>query len=273
MGTNQSGKLFCTTTLNYIGRKSATASSEVPVYDGRAADLPSWEVCGFELMKHASAVANWDDDDQIARVHYPEISELAKKLSGCDHALVAGHIKRNPRTAKQHHQLSPITVVHSDFAASYGELIRNSYRDGAREAAAEKAGLTADDVANVRRLMIVQFWRNLGPAKMDMPLAFCDARSVKPDEVRAFPVKNYAGSGFDFEALGVVAPDDPADHRWYVYPEMQADEVVVFRTYDSDRVGTEDPFWTPHGAIRDPEVEPGKPARSSIELRATCLFL
>ena len=32
-------------------------------------------------------------------------------------------------------------------------------------------------------------------------------------------------------------------------------------------------YWTPHSAIRDPEVELGKPSRSSIELRATCLFM
>ena len=52
---------------------------------------------------------------------------------------------------------------------------------------------------------------------------------------------------------------------------MQIDEVVAFRTYDSDMVASGEPYWTPHGAVRDPEVELGQPARSSIELRATKL--
>ena len=41
------------------------------------------------------------------------------------------------------------------------------------------------------RLMILQFWRNLGPAKMDLPLAFCDARGVSKDQTRAFPVTSW----------------------------------------------------------------------------------
>jgi hypothetical protein len=259
--------------LTYVPRDGAGEPAEVPILDGRTADLPGWEVCGFELMKHDSAVTNWDDNDEIARVHYVEMSELAQKLSGCDHALISSHIKRNPEEAKRHRDLAPIRFIHSDFAESYGGLLREMYRSGERSEALEKARLDPDVVAGAQRLMILQFWRNLGPAKMDLPLAFCDARTVSPDDVRAFPVKNYAGGGFDFEALGVLAPEDPSAPRWYVFPEMKPNEVVAFRTYDSDRVGTGDPFWTPHGAIRDPEVELGNPPRSSIELRATCVFV
>jgi hypothetical protein len=54
---------------------------------------------------------------------------------------------------------------------------------------------------------------------------------------------------------------------------MQIDEVVAFRTYDSEMVASGTAYWTPHGAVRDPEVELGQPARSSVELRATCVFV
>jgi hypothetical protein len=273
VSTSQAAKEFCRTSLNYIPRAGGSGPTEVPVLDGRAAELPGWEECGFELMQHTSAVGNWDDDDEIARVHYPEIIELARRLTGCDHALLASHIKRSPQEAKRHSDLSPITVVHSDFADSYGDLLRKLYREGDRAEAARSDGVSPEDVAGARRLMILQFWRNLGPAKMDLPLAFCDARSVPRDEIRAFPVKNYAGSGFDFEALGIVAPEKPESHHWYVFPEMKIDEVVAFRTYDSECVEKGEPYWTPHSAIRDPEVELGEPSRSSIELRATCVFL
>jgi hypothetical protein len=86
-------------------------------------------------------------------------------------------------------------------------------------------------------------------------------------------VKNYAGSGFDFETLAIAPPDDPATHQWYAFPEMTIDEVVAFRTYDSDRVGSDAPYATPHSAFRDPEVEVGKPSRSCIELRPLCIWL
>lgn len=273
MSTDQTAREFCRAVLSYMPRGEGPSEVEVPVLDGRRADLPGWEECGFELVGHVSAVGDWGDDEEIARVHYPEISDLARRLSGCDHALVSGHIRRSPEEARRHSDLSPIRFVHSDFADSYGDLIRGLYRTGERADAAERAGVSPQAVAGARRLLILQFWRNIGPAKMDLPLAFCDARSITTDEVQAFEVKNYAGSGFDFEALGILAPADPSAHRWYVFGEMGIDQAVAFRTYDTDLVGSDRPYWTPHSAIRDPEVELGRPSRSSIELRATCVFL
>jgi hypothetical protein len=273
MTTGRATKEFCRTELAYIPRAGGASPGEVTVLDGRGADLPGWQECGFELIQHASAVGDWADEDEIARVHYGEISALARELTGCDHALVASHIKRNPEEAKKHSDLSPIRFVHSDFADSYGDLLRELYKSGDRAEAAGRDGLSPEEVVGARRLMILQFWRNLGPQKMDLPLAFCDSRTIPRDEIRPIPVKNYAGSGFDFEALGIVAPASADAHHWYVYPEMAIDEVVAFRTYDSDMVASGEAYWTPHAAIRDPEVELGKPSRSSIELRATCLFM
>ena len=256
--------------LNYL-----QGPVDVVIQDGRRAPLPGWEECGFERLDHRASVEDWADDHAIETVHYPEMEELASKLTGCDVALVSGHIKRNVDEAAKHGDLAPITFVHSDFADSYGPQIKNRYRDeepGFRESLV-RAGVGPEVVADARRIVILQFWRNVGPAKMDLPLAFCDCRTVGRDQVQAIQVTNYAGAGFDFEALGVLKPADPADHAWYAFDELQADEVIAFRTYDSDRVGTERPYWTPHSAFRDPEVDLGRPSRSSIELRATCVYV
>jgi len=120
--------------------------------------------------------------------------------------------------------------------------------------------------------VILQFWRNIGDAKMDFPIAFCDARTVTPADGRPFPVKDYAGSGVDFEALAVLAPTESSPSRWYAFPELQTDEVIAFRTYDTELVERGDTWFTPHSAFRDPDVGVGRPARSSIELRAICLY-
>lgn len=268
--------VFCRATLNFAARSADLMGqpTEVEILDGRAADLPGWQACGFELVEHPSAVADWGDDE-VTAVHHGEMEDLARRMTGCDVALVSGHINRGPEQAKRHQDLAPISFVHSDFARGYDDLVRASYSTGAREGSApalERNGVTAADVANASRLVILQFWRNLGPAKMDFPLAFCDARTVTPADSRPIPVSDYAGSGFDFEALAVLAPLDAAQYRWYAFPELRPDEVVAFRTYDTDRVERGDTWFTPHSAFRDPDVEIGRPARSSIELRATCLF-
>lgn len=271
--------VLCRASLNYVPAGGALRQgrrpTEVEVFDGRVADLPGWQQCGFELVGHTSAVTDWDDDTQISGVHYAEMEELARKMTGCDHALVSGHIRRNPDQANRHQQLSPITFVHSDFAEGHADIIRGSYRDpreGARETLARN-GLTTEVVEDAPRIVILQFWRNVGPAKMDYPLAFCDARTVSRDHAKAFHVSNYAGTGANFDALGVMAPDNPSEHRWYAFPELEPHEVVAFRTYDTDLVEAGLTYFTPHSAFRDPEVPTGQPARSSIEMRATCLFL
>lgn len=268
--------VFCRATLNFAARGGELVAepTEIDIHDGRAADLPGWDDCGFELLSHSTAASSWDDDE-LAAVHHEEMEILAKRLTGCDVALVSNHIKRGPEHAAQHEDLAPISFVHSDFARGYDDLVKGSFRQPDRDGAIrtlERNGLTADDVERASRLVILQFWRNTGQPKMDFPLAFCDARTVTPADSRPIPVNDYAGSGVDFEALAVLGPTDDSPYRWYAFPELQPDEVVAFRTYDTALVERGDTWFTPHSAFRDPDVEIGKPARSSIELRALCLF-
>lgn len=275
--TAVSPDVFCRATLNFASRGEGLLgeSVEVDILDGRRAELPGWNECGFELRSDSSAVTDWSDDDRIAAVHHAEVEALAKELTGCDVALVSNHIKRGPEHAREHEDLAPISFVHSDFARSYERLVRRSYarpeRVGSQQALARN-GITSDDVVAASRLVILQFWRNLGPAKMDHPLAWCDARTVTPDDTRPIPVSDYAGSGIDFDALAVLAPERPDQYRWYAFPELQTHEAVAFRTFDTDLVAAGETWFTPHSAFRDPDVEVGKPARSSIELRAICLY-
>ncbi len=269
--------VFCRSTLNFASRSGEFVAepTDVDILDGRTADLPGWYECGFELVPHASAVSEWTDDDELAAVHHREMEELARTMTGCDVALVSNHIKRGPEHAKLHEDLAPIAFVHSDFAAGYDQLVRRSYvlpeREGTQRAL-ERNGLTGADVVDASRLVILQFWRNIGETKMDFPLGFCDSRTVTPADGRPIPVNDYAGSGVDFEAIAVLAPTEASPYRWYGFPELQRDEVIAFRTYDTDLVERGETWFTPHSAFRDPAVEIGRPARNSIELRAICLY-
>ncbi len=250
-------EIFCKAGFNYAGTLGPQRV-EVNVLNGRHFSNPGWRQCGFELMNHRSFVTDWNDDQQIQDVHYEEISAFARKLTGCKHAIVGGHISRNPEQAGIHHDQEP----------SAG---KEPSTDINPHIGLKKAGITGADVSAAKRMLILQFWRNVGPAKMDMPLAFCDATTVPREDLRSFPVNNYAGGGFDFDAYSITAPTGHS-HDFYVYPEMNIDEVVVFRTFDSQCVDRGEAFWTPHSAFRDPSVKEGEPSRYSIELRATCLF-
>jgi hypothetical protein len=232
-------------------------------------------VCGFERLDHASAVSDWTDDEEIAAVHYPEAEALARSLTGFEHALVADHVKRNAEETKRRREQHPVRLVHSDFADSYGDIVRTNYRNvkGRGAAALARNGLTSDDVEHARRIVMLQLWRNLGAPKMDLPVAWCDARTVGRDEMVPFRYTGYVAGADPFDAVAIREPDDPDRHHWYAFPELRADEVVAFRTFDTDMVPTGATYFTPHSAFRDPDVEEGHPPRFSIELRLVCLDL
>ena len=264
---------WCRAAVSYASPSGALIGDEVDVEirDGRTAALPGWETCGFEAVAHGSAVGDWTDDEEIATVHYGEAEALARQLTGCDAALVSDHVKRSAATERRTREQTPVRLVHSDFAANYEDVARHAYREvhGRGAATLARTGVTSAEIEGSPRIVMLQLWRNVGPPRMDLPVAFCDARTVTPAETRPFPYTGYVAGGRSFDALAVLPS---AAHEWYAFPELTADEVVAFRTYDTDLVRAGRTWFTPHSAFRDPAVDPGAPARFSIELRILCLF-
>ena len=268
----------CRAAINYVTSASPglrPVPVEVEIHDGRSAELGGWRECGFELVAHQSAVQDWTDDTEIATVHYPEVEDLARRLTGCQFALVSDHVKRRAGDGRGRREQAPVGLVHSDFAAGYDDIVRTAYRDvkGRGAATLARSGLTSEDIERAPRIVMLQFWRNVGPAKMDLPVCFCDNRTITGAEVRPFAYTGYVAGGRSFDALAVLAPEGDLRHAWYTFPEANVDEVIAFRTYDTDLVRAGKTYFTPHTAYRDPDVEPGRPGRFSVELRVMCLFM
>lgn len=264
---------YCCAALNYAHGLGVQAV-EVSIHDARPAAHLSWQTHGFELIESPSGVTDWDNPEQIQTLHYPEIRRQAERLSGADHVLVSGHICRNPQQAELHADYAPIEYVHSDFAQDYALRLADWYEQGAPETqvALKTAGLEASAIRSARRVLILQFWRNVGHLQPDLPLAFADATSVPAMDVHTIHVPSYAGGDFAFDTLAVSPAPGGKQHRWYTFPGLQVHEVVVFRTYDSLMAMRGEAFWTPHTAFCDPHAAPDAPPRRSIEVRAICLF-
>merc|ERR1711998_715677 len=65
-------------------------------------------------------------------------------------------------------------------------------------------------------------------------------------------------------------PASADEHRWFYFPYMGKDELLIFKQYDSDpnaRVR-----YCFHTAFNDPNAPADAPARQSIEVRAVALF-
>jgi len=124
------------------------------------------------------------------------------------------------------------------------------------------------------RLVVLNFWRPLCTDPLRRaPMAVCDASSMHAEDLHIYahnpqpPPQNYI---LPLPNRLTVATSSPK-HRWYHFPGMTRDEVVVFKTYDSigeqpgNGVGV-------HSSFEDPTTEINAPTRESIEARVLCFF-
>lgn len=264
--------MYCEAILNYAIDGDIRSLPQV-IRDGRQSENLSLDTSGFELIQHKSAVTNWSDVSEIEAVHYPEIRELAKSMTGCDWVLFYPAVIRNPVAATQSDDFNPVHLVHSDYAESYWDMIRNPehpYHKIIMKYAAEE-GITSSDVHSASRVKTIQFWRNVGEAVVDFPLGFCDSRSIQRAQLVPILVEEYGGLRTEFESFAVLPPDAD-EYLWYTFPAMQPDEVAMFRSFDSELSTTDQTFWTAHTAFADPIAGEHAAPRHSIEMRAICLF-
>lgn len=262
--------------LNYDGVGGPELTSvTVDLHNGRdALSHLSFEDCGFTLLKHTSAVRNWADEAEVAKIHSPEIEALVLSETGCDAALVYPPLVRSPEAAASEEDYAPIEYVHSDFTDDYGLMVRDAERPYRQflEALLISGSVTQDDIDHASRLAMIQFWRNTGALRPDRPFALCDAQTVPRAHLQAHLVPEYGGLPLAFETFGVKPPSSCDEHRWYTFPELRDDEVIMLRTYDSQRSADGKPFWTPHSAFKDPDAPADAPRRESVEMRALCLW-
>jgi hypothetical protein len=117
-----------------------------------------------------------------------------------------------------------------------------------------------------RRLMNVNVWRGVQPVR-NMPLGVCDASSVTRGD--CMTVRFGEGGAAAMGAAGGLNLAWNPNHRWYYYPDMQPDEVLVFRLFDT---ANQDWHMTAHSAFVDPTSDPAAPKRTSFEIRTLAVF-
>lgn len=218
---------------------------------------PSLDREGFELRRAATALRDFDQAAAVEHTYYREMEELARAATGAARAIVFDHVLRrrapgslSPFGAREGHRPSAAVRVHCDFTAASAQ----------RRLALE---MNARDIRQVGRFAIVNLWRSTGLPVLDAPLALCDARTVGPDDLVAADIVYPNRTGEIHEVL--YNPD----HAWNYFPEMQFDEVLLFKQYDSaDGVAR----CTPHAAFAHPATPAGTPPRESIEIRCLLMF-
>ena len=224
----------------------------VPVHSARplAADA-SLDREGFALLHQPSAVRDFYDDEEVRRVYYPEAAQVLAEATGARRVFVFDHTVRRrvpgveDRAAGALRQ--PVPRVHVDHTLLSGP---QRVRD-----------LLGDDAEDLLqgRVEVVNLWRPIRGPLRDAPLAVCDARSVAPEDLVPSDLvyRDRVGETYSVKF-------NPR-HRWFYVPEMQPDEALLLKCYDSATDGRA--RFAPHSAFEDPTAGPDVLPRESIELR------
>jgi len=209
---------------------------------------------GFHFIRHDTKVVDFNNEDEVRRVYYPEMEALVKAESGATRVVVFDHTLRTAdeedRQARKIREV--VQRVHNDYTEWSGpQRVRDLLPQ------------EADELLQ-RRFAIVQVWRPIRHPVETFPLAICDARSVSPRDFviseRRYP--NRVGQTY--------AVTYNPEHRWYWFPLMRRDEALVFKVYDSLQDGRA--RWTAHTAFDDPTASPHARPRESIEIRTLAFF-
>jgi len=225
---------------------------EVTIHNGRPlADILSLDKQGFEFHRRDTVVDDLYDDTSVENVYYEEVKALIKELTGASRVIIFDHTRRSDAEGRD--VRGPASRVHNDYTERSGpERIRDA--------------LGMDQAATLAAVPVVQInlWRPMsGPVKRS-PLAVLDASTLDPN---------------DLLATDLVYPDRIGEiyhlaynphQRWYYFPDMLRDEVLLIKGYDSRHDGRA--RFTPHTAFQAPNTPPGAPPRESIEVRTLAFF-
>jgi len=227
----------------------------VAIHDARAlAETPSLDREGFALVRHEAAPRDPWDPRAVREQYYREMETLVRRHTGADRVVAFDHNVRSRSRAERHEDNAqmPVRYAHNDYTEGSGpQRVRDL--------------LPADEAERRlgRRFAVINVWKPVGGPVEESPLAVCDARTIAVDDLVPTDLR-YTDRVGEIYSLRFSAA-----HRWFYFPRMRTDEVMLLKCYDSDAARAR---FTAHSAFEDPTSEPGAPARESIEVRTLAFF-
>lgn len=234
---------------------------------------------GFMIGRQPSAVQDFWDKPAVDAIYLGEVEAAIMAMTGASKVAAQGWMIRTSADLSQRAQekvagyqhaggIQPTAgEAHIDYNPLTGE------RSGARLYDAR-----FPDGPGFKRHIAVSFWRTFTPGPQDWPLAVMDGRSIVGDEMASntlfvvdeFPTGDALTAPVEGEGEMIAATifRHRPQHRWWYFANMDRDDVLLFKFYDSDHSVT---WRCPHTAFRDTSL-PDAQTRSSIEVRAVAFF-
>ena len=256
----------------------------VPVWNGRERHC-SLEDDGFVLkrIEERTTVTDWNNREEVRVGYIPQLRKLLMDEYGDEllhivfwHSMVRGEeltkSQRQDGLSSTTPTSSVASLVHIDTdVGAYTldqlmSLIGNNRVDTAgclQEHAEDIVGMDKVEhlVSDGHRFAIVNAWRNIRPEPVQSaPLAL-----LRP----VYGMENTNNKDSSPTCFPKSHPD-PERSRWFTFPEMTNEEVLLFKQYDR-RLDRCSDIW--HCALStDQTPNDGIPPRLSFDIRAFCVF-
>jgi hypothetical protein len=237
--------------LDAAGWPGRSGRYTVPIHDARPLIRElSLDRQGFVLIGDQTAVANFYDEQEVRAVYYPEVERLVKEATGAIKVVVFAHDVRSILKARAGEKgvREPVAPVHNDYTIKSGpEHVREI--------------LDADEAEErlKHRFVEINVWRPISGPVQSTPLAVCDSRSIAQNDLVPTDLKHE-----------VYMVRFSPRHRWFYFPAMETNEVLLIKGFDSMEDGRA--RFTAHAAFEDPTAPASAPARESIEARVLVFY-
>jgi hypothetical protein len=269
---------------------------QIPIHNGRLRDDLTLDTAGFELKRHPLPSLNFYNEEVVLTTYYDTVCQFIKDATGAYKVFAFDHVVRNTGVSMKYAVIDgvkvggPAQIVHGDYAMLGAPQRRDDFAlppssdDTFIKTHGQRPLIPPQELEELkgRRFAIINLWRGFVESPIvDMPLTMCDSRTTKAED--------YICVEFRYETHGhqTYAGGHSDGQRWYYFPEMKSDEVVLLKTFDSQGVLCKDqanysvfnqnePFITVsstlHSAVKDPRVGADCAKRESLEVRTIVFY-
>ena len=207
---------------------------------------------GFQLLSQRTALSTMEfyqnAQDLIQSLYYKEIETLIQKLTGAPIVRAFEHQIRCSSDS------APESATESVGAAAHGAHCDFTLFSALRVYESMLLSLPNQGMDYKRgRFAVINVWRNISDSEpiRNYHLAVMDGQSVvAPDDFIKYDFIPNDSNRIESYYLNAARA---SNHKWFYFPEMMKDEVLVFMQYDSDYQSSV--RYTFHTAIYDPTYE------------------
>jgi hypothetical protein len=207
---------------------------------------------GFGAVPFAASLPNGKVDPAYRRWFANLCVQAVKQETGAP-LVVGSPMSVQMRRSDGANEEAPISVCHADFTPS-----------SAAQRVAEALALIGQKGRRLKRFAAFNTWWLARGGPQDRPLALCDATSISAPDLQIGRAQVLAVDKSQIDYGEIALQRYSARHRWYWYPQLGPDRLLLFCGFDSD---SSRPSMVTHSAFANPECPPGTPPRVSIECR------